>query len=227
MSEKSIAEEDSWLYIDREATRVSAEALKVLDNKDVLLRFPKLLFGSQTELVLKTPKTRSSVRKVWIPKTVAELLLRYREWQQKQIRIFEEADEPYQDFGLVLTERTGRPFYSYDKLFKRLVEKAELPDVVFHSLRHSSTTYKLKLTGGDIKATQGDTGHAQVEMVTKVYSHILDEDRKVNAQKFEEAFYQPQANSTLDPDTLLLIEAMGRNSELMALVKNLLTNQNS
>lgn len=26
-------------------------------------------------------------------------------------------------------------------------------------------------------------------MVTKVYAHILDEDRKVNAQKFESAFY--------------------------------------
>ena len=26
-------------------------------------------------------------------------------------------------------------------------------------------------------------------MVTKVYAHILDEDRKVNAQKFESVFY--------------------------------------
>ncbi len=54
---------------------------------------------------------------------------------------------------------------------------------------HSSTTYKLKINHGDIKATQGDTGHAGPEMVTKVYAHILDEDRKINAQKFEAAFY--------------------------------------
>ncbi len=26
-------------------------------------------------------------------------------------------------------------------------------------------------------------------MITKVYAHILDEDRKINAQKFETAFY--------------------------------------
>lgn len=43
---------------------------------------------------------------------------------------------------------------------------------------------------GDIKATQGDTGHAQADMVTDLYSHILDEDCKVNAQKFDESFYQ-------------------------------------
>ena len=61
--------------------------------------------------------------------------------------------------------------------------------MVFHSLRHSSTTYKLKLNHGDLKATQGDTGHAQIDMITSVYAHILDEDRKVNAQKFEDAFY--------------------------------------
>ena len=85
--------------------------------------------------------------------------------------------------------------------------------MVFHSLRHSSTTYKLKLNHGDLKATQGDTGHAEIDMITKVYAHILDEDRKINAQKFESAFYanpdlrnvkppqepeQPQAQ-TLDP----------------------------
>ena len=41
---------------------------------------------------------------------------------------------------------------------------------------------KLKLSGGDIKAVQGDSGHAQADMVTEVYGHILDENRKKNAQ---------------------------------------------
>ena len=50
------------------------------------------------------------------------------------------------------------------KSFEKLREKAGLPKVVFHSLRHSSTTYKLKLNHGDLKATQGDTGHAQIDM---------------------------------------------------------------
>lgn len=60
---------------------------------------------------------------------------------------------------------------------------------MFHSLRHSSTTYKLKLNHGDLKATQDDTGYAQIDMITQIYAHILDEDRKINAQRFEEAFY--------------------------------------
>ena len=73
--------------------------------------------------------------------------------------------------------------------------------VVFHSLRHSSTTYKLKLNHGDLKATQGDTGHAQIDMITSVYAHILDEDRKINAQKFESAFYaNPDLRSVRPPE---------------------------
>ena len=59
------------------------------------------------------------------------------------------------------------------RAFKKLIKKNDLPDVVFHSLRHSSTTYKLKINNGDIKSVQGDTGHAEPKMVTEVYSHIL------------------------------------------------------
>lgn len=98
--------------------------------------------------------------------------------------------------------------------------------MVFHSLRHSSTTYKLKLNHGDIKATQGDTGHAQTDMITEIYSHILDEDRKVNAQKFEAAFYgncdlrksaPPKTESqttSSDIDLNLLIEKLQSSPEL-------------
>ena len=82
------------------------------------------------------------------------------------------------------------------KKFKKLIEEKGLPDVVFHSLRQTSVTYTLKLNGGDVKAVQGDSGHAQVDMVTNVYSHIIDEDRKKNAQLFEEAFY---GKKDLDP----------------------------
>lgn len=69
--------------------------------------------------------------------------------------------------------------------------------MVFHSLRHTSVTYKLKLSGGDIKAVQGDSGHAQADMVTEVYGHIIDEDRRKNAERMENAFYNKE-NFNLD-----------------------------
>ncbi len=87
------------------------------------------------------------------------------------------------------------------KSFEKLQGKVELPKVVFHSLRHSSTTYKLKPNHGDLKATQGDIGHAQINMITSAYAHILDEDRKINVQKFESAFYaNPDLRSVRPPE---------------------------
>ena len=46
-----------------------------------------------------------------------------------------------------------------------------------------------------MKAVQGDSGHSQVKMVTDVYSHIIDDDRKNNAQLFQEAFYEEKKPS--------------------------------
>ncbi len=113
-----------------------------------------------------------------------------------------DSDE-YQDYDRVVALPNGRPCEDRVLLkeFSKLREKEELPKVVFHSLRHSSTTYKLKLNYGALKATQGDTGHAQIDMITSVYAHILNENRKINAQKFESAFYaNPDLRSVRPPE---------------------------
>lgn len=76
-----------------------------------------------------------------------------------------------------------------NRALKQLIRDNDLPDVVFHSFRHASITYKLKWNGGDMKSVQGDSGHARMDMISNVYSHIIDDDRRFNAQKFEEQFY--------------------------------------
>ena len=103
-------------------------------------------------------------------------------------------------YNLVIAGPFGHPVESsrINDKFHALIEEHDLPKVVFHSLRHSSITYKLKLNGGDVKSVQGDSGHAQAKMVTDQYSHILDEDRRTNAQRFEEAFYSGKGRSCVE-----------------------------
>ncbi len=55
-------------------------------------------------------------------------------------------------------------------------------------LRHINT-YANHTNTSNGKFVMLHTGHAQINMITEVYAHILDEDRKINAQKFEQAFY--------------------------------------
>lgn len=160
-----------------------------------MFKFPTIRGCNSTVLVLKEPKTKTSVRKVFLPKAVAEMLVERKKMVDE---LKELLGDEYRDYDLVFASTQGTPTESnfIDRAFTKLIADNHLPKVVFHSLRHTSTTYKLKLSGGDIKAVQGDTGHAQATMVTERYAHILDDDRRVNATRFQKEFYgggEPEA----------------------------------
>lgn len=78
----------------------------------------------------------------------------------EQNSIIEALGSEYSDFQLVIAGHMVSLIESsrIRKAMKDLIKDNNLPPVVFHSLRHSSITYKLKLNGGDIKAVQGDSG---------------------------------------------------------------------
>ena len=175
---------------------------------------------------------------VFIPKYrkrfVAQILVDIKKEQDELKDIL---GSEYQDYNLVMATTFGLPIgdsYLRDQM-QKVIDEQGLPDVVFHSLRHTSVTYKLKLSGGDIKVVQGDSGHAQADMVTEVY--IIDQDRRKNAQRMEDAFYNrenlnPQmkgadagqtANTVAVPegvDADLLMKVLG-NPEMAALLTSL------
>lgn len=201
ISDASIANGTAFIFVNKELQRVNRDALEKLNEKGIILKFPAFFARTNTALVLKEPKTKTSTRKVFLPKTVAEMLKeRYQEIQEYK----ELFGDEFQDFNLVFCNANGRPMESQiiTRALQKLIKDNDLPPVVFHSLRHSSITYKLKLNGGDIKSVQGDSGHAQVKMVTDVYSHIIDEDRRLNAQRFEETFYQKKNPSEVNGATV-------------------------
>lgn len=188
ISEESIAAGKAHIVVNKQLQRVNKRSMEATDSKDVLTTFPEIGLQNNTVLILKKPKTRASIRKIFLPKTVAENLTK---WKMEQDLLIEQLGAEYHDYNLVIAGSRGQPVESniIRKSMRQLIEANELPQVCFHSLRHSSITYKLKLNGGDIKAVQGDSGHAQATMVTDQYSHILDESRRNNAQLFEQAFY--------------------------------------
>lgn len=188
ISDESIASGYASITINKEMQRVRKDALNALEQKDVIRIFPSQNKRTVTVMVLKAPKTQSSVRKVFLPRTVAQMLV---DFKKEQDYARDALGDEYYDYNLVICGSAGTPRESsvIQEKFTKLIEEHDLPKVVFHSLRHSSITYKLKLNGGDVKAVQGDSGHAQTSMVTEVYSHILDDDRRNNARLFEEHFY--------------------------------------
>ena len=70
----------------------------------------------------------------------------------------------------------------------------------------------------------------RVKMVADVYSHIIDDDRRLNAERMEAAFYsgrqatpepvQPAATESSADDKELLLKLL-QNPEMAALLKSL------
>lgn len=154
-----IEEDRAYLFVDKELRRCNKESLKKLreqGRKEVFFTFPELKkTKSTTSLVLKIPKTESSIRKIFIPQTVA---LALKAMQEHQDAVKDELGSEYLDYDLVVTQNNGRPYEEHmiAQKFNALIREFNLTPVVFHSLRHSSTSMKLRISGGDIKNVQGD-----------------------------------------------------------------------
>lgn len=132
--------------------------------------------------------TESSIRTVYLPRSVAGMLKEFRKNQMQTRKI----SPAYHDYNLVICWENGDPMERAPLAagLDSLIKTYEFPRVTFHSFRHASITYKLKFSGGNVKAVQGDSGHADAKMVLNLNSHIMDEDRKKNAENMEESFYQ-------------------------------------
>lgn len=66
-----------------------------------------------------------------------------------QDEVKEALGSEYTDYNLIMATAFGMPIngsYIRDQM-QKIISKEGLPDVVFHSLRHTSVTYKLKLSG--------------------------------------------------------------------------------
>lgn len=158
ISENSIKNGSAYIFVNKELQRVNRNALKQLGEKGVILKFPSAMESTHTALVLKEPKTKSSIRKVFLPKTVAEMLIKRYEYIENMKELF---GEEYMDYNFVFASSCGRPIEGQviSRALAKLIKENDLPPVVFHSFRHSSITYKLKLNGGDMKSVQGDSPH--------------------------------------------------------------------
>lgn len=215
------------LNINKTLCRISKEGYEKLNGRGVIQVFESPIRKKEETrriLVLKEPKTAASIRKVYIPRTLALIL---RQWKAQQERLKELKGPDYWDYNLVIALENGRPVENrvMENYLHKLIAKESLPKVCFHSLRHSSITYKLVLSNGNVKAVQGDSGHSQARVLMQTYAHIMDKNRVETAQAFEGSFYSGRqealANETAGPvlaptDTDKMLEQLKQNHELLA-----------
>ena len=82
----------------------------------------------------------------------------------------------YDDSGLIFATQGGGMMDRHNlwRQFKRLLKKAELPDIPFHNLRHTCATI-LFHRGKDPMFVQKLLGHASIKITCDTYTHHLEE----------------------------------------------------
>ena len=123
-------------------------------------------------------------RTIRLPTRTVEALKADRA-RQAEVRL--KAGFPYQDGGLVFASEIGTPLEPSNidrRSFKPLLEKAGLPNVRFHDLRHTCATVLLS-QGVNPKFVQELLGHADVKLTLSSYSHFLPSmgDQTANAME--------------------------------------------
>ena len=183
------------ISVNKALQRADKVALSKIDPTQIYHTFPDRREGSKSSLILKRTKTKKSNRILYMTKPLKEELLA---WLEKMKQDEQNAPEKYSNCGQLFRLPDGLPI-APDVLTKwyRMwrAEHPEFEKIVFHGLRHSSATYQLIESGGNIKAVQGNTGHATTGILMDTYAHTQDKPRLELAEKLEADFYSQDIGS--------------------------------
>jgi integrase len=136
------------------------------------LRVGRALVREGGRHVIGETKTKRGRRLVNLtPRTVAALKARRKRQLEERLRL----SELYEDRGLIFASNVGtliNPENLVKRSFKPLLERAGLPEIRFHDLRHTCATLLLG-RGVHPKIVQELLGHATIAMTLDTYSHYL------------------------------------------------------
>src|SRR5829696_8490988 len=143
-----------------------------VDLEDGVVRVRRTLARHKGRLVLGEPKTKRSRRTVQLTQAAVEALEGHFARQTAQRNLL---GELYEHQGLVFATQRGtlvNPTNLRKRSFEPLLEKAGLPAIRFHDLRHTCATLLLS-SNVNPKIVSEMLGHATIAITLDTYSHVL------------------------------------------------------
>jgi integrase len=140
-----------------------------LDGGSVTVRYALQRIDGTLRLV--EPKTSRSRRTVSLPAGVSSALLAHRDRQAFE-RSF--AGDRWVETGLVFTTPKGTPLDARNVVrhFKATLDRAGLPDMRWHDLRHTCASLLLA-EGVGPRTIMEILGHSQISLTMNTYSHVM------------------------------------------------------
>ena len=143
-----------------------------VDLSGAVLHVRQQVYRLKGEWVFSEPKTAASRRTISLSGACVEALRSHRARQLEE-RLGVGAE--WEDNDLVFSNRLGRPMAKENLLrgsFWPLLEKAGLPHVRFHDLRHSCASMLLAANVNP-KVVQEMLGHSSIAVTMDTYSHAM------------------------------------------------------
>ncbi len=130
------------------------------------------------------PKTAAGRRTIDLP---AKTLIALREHRTAQLEERLQWGADWEDGDLVFCTHRGRPisYRNAVRAFKILLERAGLPEIRFHDLRHTGATWLLS-QGVTVNTVAQRLGHADVMVTLRTYAHVLPTMQREAAAKLDE-----------------------------------------
>lgn len=159
----------------------------ILQVRGTLHRVPGVSVSDKSGLVISDPKTSHSRRPVRLCAVAVDALKGHRTRQLQERLALGAA---WHDQDLVFTNSIGRPCEARNVIrtsYKPLLERAGVPYVKFHALRHSAAT--LLLAQGIHPAIVAQMlGHTTISMTIDTYSHVTLDMQQPAADAMDRLF---------------------------------------
>ena len=140
----------------------------------------KVIDGVVDELKAKTDY---SIRTIELGNNTMELLLEYKNWQERYKKTI---GDKWVETNRVFTDKYGNYMYpsTTNNILQKVIKKYDLPKITFHELRHTCASI-LNGNGVNAKAISDRLGHADASITLNTYTHSFDESKKECAKVFD------------------------------------------
>jgi len=158
-----------------------------VDLNEGVIHIRRTVVRSGGRISLGEPKTKGSRRPVHLTGAAVEALKAHLE---RQLEDIERLGDLYRDHGLVFTSEVGtliNPSNLRRRSFAPLLQRAGLPRIRFHDLRHTCATLLLSRNVHP-KYVQELLGHATVAITLDTYSHVIRGMGDHTARAMEDVF---------------------------------------
>jgi integrase len=129
-------------------------------------------------------KTKSGRRHIMVGKVAIALLKEHREKQEIQKAL---AGDRWKEHGMIFTTSIGTYIdqTKVSRAFKHILREADLPDIRFHDLRHTSISILLD-NGTPVNTVQSRAGHSKASVTTDIYGYAMARSQEAAARMIEE-----------------------------------------